>query len=40
VNCYNVFAAAAPFGGCKQSGVGREPNEYGLQQYRSTNDNC
>jgi aldehyde dehydrogenase (NAD+) len=33
VNCFDVFDAAAPFGGFKQSGVGREMGEYGLQQY-------
>jgi aldehyde dehydrogenase (NAD+) len=33
VNCYDVFDAAAPFGGFQQSGIGRELGEYGLQQY-------
>ena len=33
VNCYDVFDPAAPWGGFKQSGIGREMGEYGLQQY-------
>ena len=33
VNCYDVFDAAAPFGGFKLSGIGRELGEYGLQNY-------
>jgi aldehyde dehydrogenase (NAD+) len=33
VNCYDVFDAAAPFGGYKMSGHGRELGEYALDQY-------
>lgn len=33
VNCYDVFDAAAPFGGYKMSGIGRELGEYALQMY-------
>jgi aldehyde dehydrogenase (NAD+) len=33
VNCYDVFDAAAPFGGYKMSGQGRELGEYALQLY-------
>jgi aldehyde dehydrogenase (NAD+) len=33
VNCYDVFDAAAPFGGYKQSGIGRELGEYALELY-------
>jgi aldehyde dehydrogenase (NAD+) len=33
VNCFDVFDAAAPFGGYKMSGIGRELGEYALQLY-------
>lgn len=33
VNCYDVLEAQTPFGGFKQSGIGRELGEYGLQAY-------
>jgi len=33
VNCWNAFSAATPFGGFKQSGIGRELGEYCLRMY-------
>jgi aldehyde dehydrogenase (NAD+) len=33
VNCYNVFDAGSPFGGYKQSGMGREMGSYALNNY-------
>lgn len=36
VNCYDVFDANTPFGGFKDSGIGRENGEYGLKNYLET----
>ncbi|OZI10629.1 betaine-aldehyde dehydrogenase [Bacillaceae bacterium SAS-127] len=33
VNCYNALDAASPFGGFKQSGLGREMGSYALNAY-------
>ena len=33
INCYDVFDAAAPFGGFKMCGFGRELGEYALELY-------
>lgn len=32
-NCYNVFDSAVPFGGYKQSGIGRDKGSYALEHY-------
>ena len=36
VNCYNIFDAALPFGGFKQSGWGREMGAQVLDNYLET----
>ena len=36
INCYNIFDAALPFGGYKQSGWGREMGEAVLDSYLAT----
>ncbi|MBN9415182.1 betaine-aldehyde dehydrogenase [bacterium SCN 62-11] len=36
VNCYNIFDAALPFGGYKQSGWGREMGHQALELYTET----
>lgn len=36
VNCYNNFDSATPFGGYKESGVGREKGPEGLKNYLQT----
>jgi aldehyde dehydrogenase (NAD+) len=40
VNCYNVLDSALPFGGYKQSGIGRELGEYCLANYLQVKSVC
>ncbi|MEX2215812.1 MAG: aldehyde dehydrogenase family protein, partial [Phycisphaeraceae bacterium] len=40
INCYNIFDAALPFGGYKQSGWGREMGHAALENYLETKAVC
>jgi phenylacetaldehyde dehydrogenase len=40
INCYNVFDAALPFGGYKESGWGREMGHQVLEQYTEVKAVC
>ncbi len=40
INCFNVFDAALPFGGYKQSGWGREMGKDALELYTETKSVC
>jgi phenylacetaldehyde dehydrogenase len=40
INCYNIFDAALPFGGFKQSGWGREMGHEVLEQYTEVKAVC
>ena len=40
INCYNIFDAALPFGGYKQSGWGREMGHEALEHYTETKAVC
>jgi phenylacetaldehyde dehydrogenase len=40
INCYNIFDAALPFGGYKQSGWGREMGREALEMYTEVKAVC
>lgn len=40
INCYNVFDAALPFGGYKESGWGREMGKHAMEMYTETKSVC
>ncbi|MEP6539615.1 MAG: aldehyde dehydrogenase family protein [Bryobacteraceae bacterium] len=40
INCYNIFDAALPFGGYKQSGWGREMGREALEMYTEVKSVC
>jgi len=35
-NCHTVIDPALPFGGYKQSGIGREQSHYGVESFMET----
>ncbi|MEC4687116.1 MAG: aldehyde dehydrogenase family protein, partial [Nitrospirota bacterium] len=40
INCFNIFDAALPFGGYKQSGWGREMGHDALELYTEVKAVC
>ncbi len=36
INCYSILTPQSPFGGYKDSGIGREMKEEGLEAYLET----
>jgi phenylacetaldehyde dehydrogenase len=40
IKCYNIFDAALPFGGYKESGWGREMGKEALNNYLETKSVC
>jgi phenylacetaldehyde dehydrogenase len=40
INCYNIFDAALPFGGYKQSGWGREMGREAIELYTEVKSVC
>ena len=39
INQYNLLSNSVPFGGVKQSGIGRELGSYALEEYTSVKGN-
>jgi hypothetical protein len=40
INTYNIYDTAAPFGGYKQSGFGREMSAHALEHYTQIKSVC